>query len=241
MEFWAPAFASSKPVLICLPQPIFYRPSTDLYKRSASSPGEFDREVDRMNHGPHLKPEDTIHWGDMQEFYEYGVSKGDVQAAVRLSNFIGRQGKTSEVRIGSGYSYEDLRNSSAVMIGAYSNPWTMEMLSSLHFTFAEDNKGLRIQEQNPAGRSWHPSNGTDYGLVTRLRESTTGQFVILAAGVEASGSDAAADLIVNERAMEEALHGAPKDWAQKNVQIVVSTEVKGSTAGPPKVMAIYVW
>jgi hypothetical protein len=243
-QFWAPALTSSKPLLICLPKPIFYRPSAELYKRSAKTPGEFDREVDRMTHRPDLQPDDTIAWGDMVEYYDYGVSQGDVQAAVRLSSFLGHQGKDSEVRIGSGYSYTDLRNSPAVVIGAFSNPWTIEMTSGLHFSFVDDKNGLRIQEQGGSGRSWtttHGSTGEDYGLVTRLLDSNTGQFVILVAGIEASGSDAAADLIVNPIGLAKALQQAPKDWSQRNVQIVVRTTVKDSAAGPANVVAVYVW
>lgn len=243
-QFWAPALLSSKPLLICLPKPILYRPTAELYKRSARVPGEFDREVYRMNHRPHLQPEDKLTWGEMFEFYDYGVGQGDVQAAVQLSNFMGHQGKDSEVRIGNGYSYEDLRNSPAVVIGAFSNPWTMEMTSGLHFSFVDDEKGLRIQEQGPSGRSWqtiHGSVGEDFGLMTRLLDSNTGQFVVLVAGIEASGSDAAAGLIVNQKTLENVMRNAPKDWPQKNVQVVVSTEVKDNAAGPPKVMAIYVW
>lgn len=243
-QFWAPALATSKPLLICLPKPIFYRPSVDLYKRSAKTPGEFDREVYRMNHRPHLQPNDAITWGDMVEYYDYGVSQGDVQATVRFSNFLGHQEKDSEVRIGSSYSYADLRNSPAVVIGAFSNPLTMEMTSGLHFSYIDDEKGLRIQEQGPSGRSWvskHGPIGEDYGLVTRLLDSNTGQFVVLVGGIEASGSDAAADLIVNPNGLEKALQQAPKDWPQKNVQIVVSTTVQDYTAGPAKVIAVYVW
>jgi hypothetical protein len=243
-QFWSPALLSSKPLLICLPKPILYRPTAELYKRSAQVPGEFDREVYRMNHRPHLRPEDKLTWGDMFEFSDYGVGQGDVQAAVQLSNFMGHQGKDSEVRIGNGYSYEDLRNSPAVVIGAFSNPWTMEMTSGLHFFFVDDEKGLRIQEQGTSGRSWstiHGSTGKDFGLMTRLLDSNTGQFVVLVAGIEASGSDAAAGLIVNQKTLEDVMQNAPKDWPQKNVQIVVSTEVKDTAAGPPKVMAIYVW
>ncbi len=243
-QFWSPALASSKPLLICLPKPILYRPTAELYKRSAQVPGEFDREVYRMNHRPHLQPEDKLTWSEMFEFYDYGVGQGDVQAAVRLSNFMGHQGKDSEVRIGNGYSYEDLRNSPAVVIGAFSNPWTIEMTSELHFSFVDDAKGLRIQEQCATGRAWytvHGSMGKDYGLVTRLVDSNTGQFVVLVAGIEASGSDAAADLVVNQKSLERVMQDAPKDWPQKNVQIVVSTEVKDTAAGPPKVVAIFVW
>jgi len=243
-QFWAPALSSSKPLLICLPEPIFYRPSWDLYNRSARTPGEFDHEVDRMNNVPHLQPDDKLTWGEMVRYYDYGVGKGDVQAAVRLSNFLGRLGKDSEVRIGNGYSYEDLRNSPAVVIGAFSNPWTMQMTSGLHFSFVDDKIGRRILEQGPSGRSWqtvHPSPAVDFGLVTRLLDSNTGQFVVLVAGLEGSGSDAAADLIVNQDALEKALRDAPKDWAQKNLQIVIRTTVQDSAAGPAKVIAVYVW
>jgi hypothetical protein len=243
-EFWAPATATSKPMLICLPKPIFYRPSVPLYQRSAQRPGEFDHEVDRMNNRPHLRPDDKINWGDMLEYYDYGVSQGDVQAAVRISNFLAHRGKDSELRFGNGYTYEDLRNSPAVVIGAYSNPWTLEMTSGLHFSFADDSQGIRIQEQGNSGRSWrtkHGANGEDYGLVTRLVDSNTGQFVILVAGIEASGSDAAADLIVTPNALEKALHDAPENWPQKNIQIVVSTTVKDTAAGPANIVAVYVW
>ena len=243
-QFWVPALTSSKPLLICLPKPVFYRPSVALYKGSAKTPGEFDREVDRMNHAPNLRPGDTLTWGDMVPYYDYGVGRGDVQAAVRISNFLGRQGKDSEVRIGDGYSFEDLRNSPAVVIGAFSNPWTIEMTSGLHFSFIDDEKGRRIQEQGPSGRSWqtvYSSPAEDFGLVTRLLDSNTGQFVVLVAGLEASGSDAAADLIVNQKSLEKALRDTQKDWPQKNVQIVVSTTVKDSAAGPAKVVAVYVW
>ena len=243
-QFWAPALATSKPLLICLPKPIFYRPSVDLYRRSAKTLGEFDREVYRMTHRPQLQSNDTIKWGDVVEYYDYGVSQGDVQATVRFSNFFGHQEKDSEVRIGSSYSYADLRNSPAIVIGAFSNPLTMELTSGLHFSYMDDEKGLRIQEQGASGRSWYSKHGPigeDYGLVTRLLDSNTGQFVVLVAGIEASGSDAAADLIVNPNGLEKALRQTPKDWPQKNVQILVSTTVQDYTAGPAKVIAIYVW
>ncbi|NYF80586.1 hypothetical protein [Granulicella arctica] len=245
-QFWSPAFASSKPLLICLPKPIFYRPSLEVYKRTAKSPGEFDRELDRMTHPPHLQPDDFIRWGDMVEFYDYGVSKGDVEATIRLSNFLSHQGKDSEVRIGNGYSSEDLRNSPAVVVGAFSNPLTIQLASGLHFSFVDDDKGTRIQEPGPTGRSWsskHGPVGEDYGLVTRLVDSGTGQFVVLVAGVEASGSDAAADLIVHPDGLEKALRNLSmsKDWPKKNIQILVSTTVKDDVAGPPRVVAVYAW
>ena len=46
---------------------------------------------------------------------------------------------------------------------------------------------------------------------------------------------------MNPNGLAKALQEAPKDWAQKNVQILVSTPVKDSVAGPAKVVAVCVW
>ena len=112
-----------------------------------------------MNHPPHLRPENTIHWGDMTEYDDFGVGEGDVQAAFKISSFLAHQGKDSEVRIGNGYSTADLRNSPAVVVGAFSHPLGVEMTSGLHLAFVDDEKGIRIQEQGGSGRSWQSKHG----------------------------------------------------------------------------------
>jgi hypothetical protein len=172
-QFWSPIFATSKPLLVCLPKPIFYRPSMQLYKRHEKIPGESDNEVDRMNSRPNLPPDEKLQWSDMVEYPDFGVGKGDVKAAFRLSNLLAKLGKDNEVRIGNDYSFDDLRNSPAIVIGAFSNRWTMTMTSGLHFTFAEHEGVFRIQEQGLSGQSWfaelnpHSSEVVvDYGLST---------------------------------------------------------------------------
>lgn len=262
-QFWSPIFATSKPALICLPKPVFYQPSMALFKKSEKSPGEFDKEVDRMNGRPHLRPSDRIAWGDMVEFSDFGVSEGDVKAAFRLSNLLMKAGKDTELRIGSDYGWDDLHNAPAVVIGAFSNPWSMKITSGLHFSFAEgspepssgsvspgaqDAKSLRIQEQGAAGRAWSSQFDArtsvltdDYGLISRLVNSSTGQFVVSVAGITAPGSEAAADVASSQDELQKALRNAPADWYRKNVQIVVKTTVVDGVAGPPEIVAVYVW
>lgn len=265
-QFWSPIFATSKPALICLPKPIFYRPSTGLFKRTEKSPGEFDKEVDRMNGRPHLRPNDRIAWGDMVEFDDFGVSKGDVKAAFRLSNLLVKAGKDTELRIGSDYGWDDLRNAPAVVIGAFSNPWSMKIISGLHFNFverspnpstepedrispgAQDARILRIEEQGGAGRVWSskfdPRTSVltdDYGLISRLVNSSTGQFVVSVAGITAPGSEAAAEVASSQDELQKALRSASPDWYRKNVQIVVKTTVEDGVAGPPEIVAVYIW
>lgn len=244
-RFWSPMFASNTPLLICLPKPIFYRPSPTLYGRHELRPHEFDNEVDRMNGTPHLQPDEKILWGDMVEYSDFGVSKGDVKAAFRLSAVVTRLGKDSEVRVGNDYSWDDLRSGPSIVIGAFSNPWTMKITSGLHFSFAEDHAIFHIQEQGAAGHSWYDELdqksevAVDYGLVTRLVNTGTGQFTVLVAGITAPGSEAAAEVAGSADDLQRALGST--DWTHRNLQIVVKTSVIDGVAGPAQIAAVYVW
>jgi hypothetical protein len=246
-QFWSPVLATSGPVLICLAKPAVYLPSPELLQRYSKSPGEFNTELQRLTQPPPFQPQDKLVWGDLVEYRDYGVAAGDVYAAVRLSALLGRMGKESQVRIGTHYSFADLRNSPAIVVGAFNNRWTMQMTSNLHFTFVEEDDKPMIREQGPTGRAWHPKYGPhgevteDFGVVTRLLNSTTGQFVVSTAGILSQGTQAAAEFVSSSAFLEEALRTAQSDWANKNLQFVVQTTVTDSVPGPPQVIAIYMW
>jgi hypothetical protein len=195
-----------------------------------------------------LQPNDKMEWGDMVEFPDYGLATGDVYAAVQLSALFGQIGKRNQVRIGGNYSFEDLRNSPAIVIGAFNNRWTLQMTSNLHFAFAEEGgeHGF-IREEGPSGRRWYPkfdSNGTtteDYAVVTRLLNAKTGQFVVAVGGILSYGTQAGGELVSSPEYLENALRSAPPVWRQRNLQIVVHTTVTDGDSGPPQVVAVYVW
>jgi hypothetical protein len=247
-QFWAPIFTSSQPVLICLAKPVFYRPSLELYRRySKTHAGTYQTEVERFDRPLPLDPKEKITWGDMQLFSDYGVAMGDVYVAARLSALFDHINKPSQVRIGTNYSFEDLRNSPAVVVGAFNNRWTLQMTSNLRFAFVEQDGHFEIQERSPSGgaRSWvlGPEGQIveDFAVVTRLLDSKTGQVVIAAAGLGANGTQAAGEFISRQDYLEEAFRSAPSDWPRKNVQVVVETTVTDSVAGPPRVIATYFW
>jgi hypothetical protein len=246
-QFWSPALATSGPVLICLAKPTVYLPSLELLQRYSKSPGEFKTESQILTDAAPLQPQDKLVWGDMLEYADYGVAAGDVYAAVRLSALFGRMGKESQVRIGTNYSFADLRNSPAVVVGAFNNRWTMQMTSNLHFAFVEEGGRPMIREQGPAGRAWHAKYGPhgevaeDFGVVTRLLNSKTGQFVVSTAGILADGTQAAGEFVSSSGYLEEALRTAESGWAKKNLQFVVQTTVTDAVPGPPQVVAIYMW
>jgi hypothetical protein len=118
-------------------------------------------------------------------------------AALRMSAALTRMSKESQIRIGTSYSFADLRNSPAIVVGAFNNRWTLQMTSNLHFAFAEENGKQMIREQGPLGSTWSPKIGPhgevieDFAVVPRLLNSKTGKFVVATAGIMADGTQAA--------------------------------------------------
>ena len=246
--FWAPALSTSQPVLICMSKPVLYRPSPELYKAYAGHhPGVFQTEVERMNEPLPLDPNERILWKDMVVYSEFGVAAGDAYAAFRISALLGKMDKLTEFRIGNASSFDDLRNSPAVIIGAFSNRWTFEVTSNLRYVFSEKDYQFWIEDRTSPEKRWFTGFNQrgeivkDFGIVNRLLDSKTGQLVITVAGIRAAGSDAAAQLVSNPTYLAEALRSAPTDWKNRNIQFVVRTEVVDSVAGPPQVVANYFW
>ena len=246
-KFWSPALSSSEPVLICLAKPSVYLPSIKLYQRHSKNPEKFLGQFERLSQSPDLQPNDKLVWGDMVEYPDYGLAAGDVYTAIHLSALLGQIGKKNQVRIGGNYSFQDLRNSPAVVIGAFNNRWTMQMTSNLHFAFAEVGSESVIREDGPSGRRWYSKSDADgkaledFAVITRLLDSKTGQFVLIVAGIKSYGTQAAGELVSSPDYLQKALLSAPPDWETRNVQIVVQTTVTDGLPGPPEVVALYAW
>lgn len=247
-QFWDPVFATQQPALICLAKGVTYRPGPALYQRYVRShPGTFQTEVERSSEPLPLDPNEKLSWRDMVFYDGYGVALGDVSAAVKISALLGKIGKPNQVRIGANYSFEDLRNSPAVVVGAFNNKWTIDMTSNLHFAFAGGDGHWMIRENIPGGRVWlthfnkSGNADEDSAIVARLLDSKTGQFTIIVAGLIDSGTEAAGEFASNREILEKALRNAPPDWQTKNLEIVLHTSMTDSIAGPPHVEAAYFW
>src|SRR6202035_5943906 len=77
----------------------------------------------------------------------------------------------------------------------------------------------------------------DYAIVTRVFHPDTHAMLVELAGVTQYGTDAAADLVTNADLLAEALHGAPRDWQGKNLQLVLHVKVISGTTRSPRVVA----
>lgn len=128
---------------------------------------------------------------------------------------------------------------------------TMRIARSLryHFDRTLDHGSVWIEDsENLSRREWavdlrqkYSQLTQDYAIVSRFADPTTGQPVVIAAGLGENGTIAAGELLTDSKEMEEALKHAPKNWRKENVEIVIATQVINEKSGPPRVIATYYW
>jgi hypothetical protein len=141
-------------------------------------------------------------------------------------------------------AFADLRNAPAVLIGAFTNQWTMQMTSNLRYVFDKKDGRSAIRDQMNPAQAWHfpgPCAGSDYVLISGIFDSRSGNVVITAAGLGVVGIQMSGEFLTNPDYMEQLVRNAPADWHRRNMQIVLSGEVIGRTVGPPKVVASRYW
>lgn len=104
-----------------------------------------------------------------------------------------------------------------------------------------------IRERVPGGRVWttrlwaHGATVEDFAIVGRLVDSKTGEFTVTVAGIGPRGTQAAGEFVSSSRYLEEGLAGAPADWQNGNLEMLLQTAVTDSVAGLLHVIAIYTW
>ena len=247
-QFWAPILASAQPVLVCLDSPVVYQPSMRLYQRySGPDAGRYATETQRIRIPLQLPPTTPLQWQDMAAAPDFYVANGDAYAAARFSVLFAGLQKSSELHIGSGCSYQDMRYSPAVLVGAFNNEWTLRLTSSLPFRFAETHNQGRIETAGSPSQRWSQhwdKQGRldrDYGVVSRLFDSETGQMVIIVAGIGPEGTQAVSDLVTSSKALSRALQTAPSGWANEDLQLVFSTPIVDGVPGTPSLVAAKFW
>ena len=246
-SFWLPAGVASKPVLLCLPRPMVYRPSEKLFERyRRAHPNAFATREARQDEILPLENTDTIQWGDMIPSRNAGPGIGGVIAAINMSKLLTDQGIRFELRFGKEATYAEMRGSPVLIIGGINTEWATELISESNFAFDETLGSPNIHETGGAKRVWkqETSDGhvtRDYGLITRQLSGKAGPFLVQVAGISHFGTAAASEILVQPQELERVLRSESINLQRKNLQIVVSTDVTDERAGPPHIVAVSSW
>jgi hypothetical protein len=175
----------------------------------------------------------------------------DVRALVDITSLFRDPKKRVDLRSVALTSLSDLRNRPAVVIGAFNNAWTRQLIEGLRFSFKRDNATDTqwiFDSQKPEDRRWQIVGTTaattapeDFGIIGRFRHPLTGEFVVVVAGLTHFGTVAAGEFVSNHDLMEQLSQLKEKDWDRKNLEIVIATKLVRSEAGPARLVATHVW
>jgi hypothetical protein len=219
-RFWEPITSSQGPVTYCI-----------------GEPGTFED----------LKRIPSNEWLDPATLGRLNIS--DVVTLARSIVPLDPRKGGFRVLSSSDASFAQLREGPIVLIGAISNLWTLRITAKLRFGFEmKDGVGRLVDRKGPHPTSWSvqrdPSSRKvvrDYAIVARIHDDTTGQPVILIAGILGTGTEAAGEVIYNPTYLDLLLQKAPRDWERKNLEALIETSVFESNPGPPNILAVETW
>jgi hypothetical protein len=232
-EVWSPLLTSSKPVLFCLGD-------TELSTLSDSPLTELQRGADDDS--------SLQAYADKNHFVPFS----DVQTLSRFVSLIAAHGHAFKVQNFRMTVSSQLREGPVVLIGALNNDWTLNRTSSLRFHLqgpeGSDQVYWIADTQHPESRAWQVKAKSprskvvkDYAIAARFTDESTGQVVLVAAGIAGSGTRAAGEFLTDEADLKQLGDGAGADWAKKNFEVVLSSQVVNGMQGKPRVEAKAFW
>jgi hypothetical protein len=228
--FWQPLLGSKEPVTICI--------SDDPSLVASMEKDSAKTIIDTIDSRRVLSNPRPFDIAPITPFV-------DALAAQKISNWLTAHGTESRLRPSSELTWGELHRGPLVLVGAFSNPWSLILLSNLRFSVRIDpvtHEKWINDAQNPSKRDWSIAGlrepNISYVLITRFLDRETENWTIAVEGIKWQGTEAAATLIVNP-SLAQYLPSSLR--SARNFQIVMRTSVINGNAGPPDVLAIYKW
>jgi hypothetical protein len=237
-RFWAPLFEASTPVLLC-------PGGLDMYELPADVKLAANKAATSSADSPPIE----VSPGQIQRVGARYVAVGDAVAIARIAALFQERRRPYQIRENTLTSFADLRASPAVLIGMFSNAWTLQLGSDFRFvgTIEGDGHHVSIIDRQRPDRGWRlprpwPSLKVshDYALVSRVVNPATGTLVVTAAGITPFGTAAAGEFLTSPEHLERSLADVA-NWWNRSLQIVLETDVIDGAASAPRVVATHVW
>lgn len=242
--FWQPAFAQNAPVMIAIAHPVVYLPSVRAQQLDADRNGTPNPPIQRAIDVPPA----SLTGSDFIPIVNQFVGFGDAEAASRLSSLFAQRRVHSRVRLASRMDFNDLRGSGAVLIGAYTNRWTMDLMKNMRYRFEYQAEGKPCIAEGNAGCRWTLTtkaadgrSAEDYILLCRLPHSATSGFTVICAGLNVYGTEEAGRIMSDPESLAPILRKLPKSWADHNLEMVLHVAVVGDAPAQSELLSVYSW
>jgi hypothetical protein len=231
-RFWEPFTSSLNPTTFCLGEPAknIDMDSINSFEAPVSAPAEPQKLYVRLH-------------------FSGNLALADVITLTRTAAALEVRHKAFRVVPASEATFAQLREGPIVLIGAFDNIWTLRVTQKLRFGFeSKDGVALIVDRKSQTKTTWatawdlpYQKLSRDYAIVARIHDSTTGQPVIIAAGISEEGTEAAGEILYNPLYLDSLLAKAPANWEKMNMEAVIETQVIEGHSGPPNVLAVETW
>ena len=185
------------------------------------------------------------------------ISLDDAAILSSMASELGKKGIPFRVVGAELTSLEDLRRQPVILIGAIDNRWTLRLTQNLRYRIevanppgsgsAKEPIASIVDSQNPGKNAWVTDLSvpftqwtSDYSIIARMDDPTTGVPVLIEAGLGNDGTVAASELL-NSGAMEKILAGDATCRGKANFEAVVGTEIIDMKSGPAHVLRLNCW
>jgi hypothetical protein len=238
-RFWRPILRDSPSVLMCVGEKIAW-----------GAPPRLDDPM--APEIPSTPSEDGATPNSLRQFFsaQPAFSLMSMTAVSNIAAYLHPRSKMI-IRAAGVTNLADLRQGPAILIGTFTNYWTIHVDESLRFHFRRSNEEAVSwieDKDNLSKRDWavnlnarYTDVTADYAIITRVKDPSTGQIVVAIGGVTPIATVAASEFLVNPTGWEALTRQAPRGWEQKNLQIVIGVNVINGKAGAPRVLATSFW
>jgi len=216
-HFWAPVLDQRTPAIISLGG-IVFSPASNIGTEAAK---------DSSDVNPYLSFENSLAMG-------------------RVAALLNTRSGSYRVQPSAYTTLAQIRENPTVLVGAYNNAWTVRFLAPLRFHFT-NHPDERIVDAKDASRFWvrdrtKPfNNSEDYAIVARFHNPSTDSILVVIAGLQRFGTDAASQFATSPDLLRDFDRQANPDWKNKNVEVVLKVDVVNGRAGAPIVVASDSW
>ena len=242
-SFWQPIFEQKGSVEILLAHPIVYHPSSHATGLDEQINGRPKLPLQRAIR----VPDNLLNGSDFVPVIDQYVGFGDTVAALRITNLVVQRRGMTRVRLANKVEFNDLVGSNVVLIGAFTNRWTTELMRNFRFRFDYvDHKPCL--EDSRTSRRWplatkkdNGQSAEDYILVCRLPHPQTNGFVVVCAGLNVYGTEEGGRILAEPGSLIPILKKLPAGWVNRNLELILHVEVIGEAPALPELVAAHSW
>jgi hypothetical protein len=184
------------------------------------------------------------------------VSLDDAAVLASMGAMLGKKDIPFRVAGADQTSLTDLRRQPVILIGAIDNQWTTRLTAGLPYRIEVANPPgsgaakepvASIADSKHAGTRWSTDLSvpfgawkSDYAVIARMDDVTTGVPVLIEAGLGNAGTLAASELITSD-GLSRDLASESSCRGKANFEAVIETQIIDTKSGPPHVLRLTCW